>query len=245
MKDEVTALAKAPDPATPLAMLLANPKLLETVDVDKLERLFDLERELRADVSRQAFAAAKVGCQAAMTGVPKRGWNDSTKSAHALLRDIEAMLLPVMHAHGFTQSIGQGGASHESLLRIELTVTHEAGHSETVWEEAPCDDKGPKGNPTKSKLHGVKSTRTYVARDLIEAYWRIPLGEALDDDGNTGSGLSLPITPTEVVELRASLETTGRTEQQLAAALGAETLDTLPSGKLAQARSLLASTGGS
>ena len=243
MKDnEVTALAK-PEPAMPLAMLLANPGLLETVDVDKLERLFDLERELRADEARKAFAGAKVECQAALTAVPKRGWNDSTSSAHAFLRDIEAMLLPTMHEHGFSQSIGSGDASHAALIRVTLTVTHREGHSETVWVEAPCDDKGPKGNPTKSKLHGVKSTRTYTARDLIEAYWRIQLGEAFDDDGNAGSGLTLPITTTEAAELRAGLKKAGRTEQQLAAALGAETLDTLPTGKLAQARSLLATTG--
>ena len=68
-----------------------------------------------------------------------------------------------------------------------MTLRHVSGHQEEYFMDAPSDHLGPKGNPVKTRLHGMASSGTYCERHLACKVFGIQV--IGDDDGNAGAGV--------------------------------------------------------
>ena len=74
----------------------------------------------------------------------------------------------------------------ENHTRFVLLVRHSGHREEHMWD-APIDDKGIKGNPNKTRLHGGASSMNYACRYLKTNVFNIQT--FTDDDGNAaGAG---------------------------------------------------------
>ena len=106
------------------------------------------------------------------------------------------------------------------------------GHAEEHTWDAPIDDKGIKGNPNKTRLHGGGSSMSYAARYLKTNVFGVQTYR--DDDGNaagTGEGAE-PITQEQFQTLNDEADKSGADKVRLAAwyksAFGVDALAKLP-----------------
>ena len=173
---------------SPLAQLLADPDRLKEFPIETVERLFALDREMRQDGAQNRNSPMRcTRLQGDLTPVRKAAKNDQTGSWYARLEDVEAMLDPVIHKHGFSTSLSSQPGAPADHTRFVLMVRHVGGHAEEHTWDAPIDDKGIKGNPNKTRLHGGGSSMAYAARYLKTNVFSVSTYR--DDDGNAaGTG---------------------------------------------------------
>ena len=202
---------------SPLAQLLADPDRLKEFPIETVERLFAMDRQMRQDGARSEFAHAMHALQGDLTPVRKLGRNDSTNSWYARLEDVERMLDPLIHKHGFSTSLSSQPGAPADHTRFVLMVRHIGGHSEEHTWDAPIDDKGIKGTPNKTRLHGGASAMNYAARYLKTNVFGVQTYR--DDDGNaggTGEGAK-PITQEQNQQLANLAAEGGADPERLAA----------------------------
>ena len=227
---------------SPLAAILSDPKRIAELDIDKLERLLSMQRQLDADAAQRQFNTAFRAVQAEMLRVPKRGVNSHTRSAYALAEDVYGMLDPIITAHGFSRSLSTEESTLADHMRFVLTVRHEAGHVEKHRMDAPIDNVGPGGKATKTKLHGMASSYTFCERHLVMKVFGVETG-AVDDDGNAGAGIGVGaerITTQERAQIQAELDRTDSDIVRFCAWLGVDSLAAIRRGQLKVALSTLA-----
>ena len=214
---------------TALDALLRDPARLDTLPMEKLERLFDLHQRMQADAAKQDFSVAFNAAQGQMSPVVKRGKNASTGgSTFALAEDVIGMLQPLMSVHGFSWSISTTDGPHADKMRFVLVLRHTGGHEERHTLDAPVDDTGMKGNPTKTRLHGMASSYTYCERHLLCKVWGVQLVK--DDDGNAASNVgpgAERITEQQAHDLESLLEETGRDRAKFLKLYGVSTISDL------------------
>ena len=168
-----------------LTKLLADPDRLRDFPIETVERLFELDRQIRADGARRDFFVAFNRVQSQMIPVARKGTNEHTRSSYARAEEVFAMLDPIMLSEGFSRSLSTEECPTPDHLRFVLILRHIGGHEERHRLDAPIDNVGLKGAPTKIKLHGMASSYTYCERHLILKVFGVQVGE--DDDGN-GAG---------------------------------------------------------
>lgn len=173
-----------------VARAMADP----SVNVDKLEVLLRMQREIAADDARLQFNRAMSLAQGEMQPVPRDAANDQTKSKYARLETIDAAVRPVYTRHGFCLAFnsepasgdgpnGQAAGRTDVPTRIVCEVSHIAGHTKKYQLEAAPDIAGPQGRANKTPLHGLGSTISYLRRYLTCMIFNVALAND-DNDGN-------------------------------------------------------------
>lgn len=228
-------------PANPLATLLADTDKLKELPIDTVERLFEMDRRMRADGAREAFHEAFAEVQGELQPVVKRAKNAQTGSVYALAEDVERMANPILTRHGFSRSISQSETCPQpDHYRIILTLRR-AGHQEQHYMDAPNDSTGPKGNPTKTKLHGMASSHTFVGRHLLCNVLGVILTMS-DDDGNAGAGIGPGagcISVDQAIVLKDLIDETGANQSLFLKACKVAKLEDLPLSMYAGAKARL------
>ena len=219
-----------------LETLLADPDRLKSFPIETVERLFDLSRKMAADIARKEFAEAFNRLQGRMTPVRRTATNDQTRSKYALLEDVERMLDPLLISEGFSRSMSTEDCPVPDHLRFVMTLRHVGGHTERHVLDAPIDDKGPKGASTKTRLHGMGSSMTYVSRYLLVNVCGVQT--CSDDDGNAAGNVGPgadSITERQAADLYALMEETGSDPDKFMVLYGVAKLEALSAANLAGA----------
>lgn len=181
------------DPPAPIALTQAG-SLLQAitaaasnpaVDIDKMQRLFDMHSKMVAQEAEAAFNAALSRAQGRIAPIEARAWNTHTKSWYAKLADINKEVMPIYAEEGLAISFNSGDAP-EGLLRTIAVVSHKMGHSRQYHYDLPLDDKGSAGNVNKTPVHATSSTRMYARRYLVCMIFNVSTEH--DDDGNAAGG---------------------------------------------------------
>ena len=97
------------------------------------------------------------------------------------------MLDPIILKHGFSRSLSTTDSPTTDHLRFVLVLRHVGGYEERHHLDAPIDNIGPKGSPTKTALHGMASSYTYCERHLLCKVFGVQV--VSDDDGNAAAGV--------------------------------------------------------
>lgn len=162
--------------------MASNPEF----DVEKMERLIALQERREAAQAKQAFYAAMAAAQNAMKPIAQNAENKHTKSRYATLEAVNFAIQPVIAAHGFSLSFGEGETNKNDHYRIVATIRHINGHAEQEHMDVPADGAGAKGNSNKNATQAFGSSVTYARRYLTMAIFNLSItGE--DDDGNKAS----------------------------------------------------------
>lgn len=154
------------------------------VDIDKMERLFQMHERMAARSAEQAYNEAMAKAQAAMPAVVRNKKNEHTKARYADLYAIADAAMPEIHKAGFGLSFSECEAMQPGCIGIACRVSHSAGHSETYRYNVPLDKAGTAGKTNKTDTQAYGSTMTYGRRYATCGVFNISI---TDDDGNAAS----------------------------------------------------------
>lgn len=179
-----TASVDSPPLADSLLNFVARAMADPGINVDKLQALLTIQREIVADEARLQFNRAMSLAQGEMLPVIRDAQNTQTNSKYARLETIDAVIRPIYTRHGFCLEFNSEPIEGPNE-RIVCEVSHVAGHTKKYQLEAAPDMNGLQGKPNKTPLHGLGSTVSYLRRYLVCMMFNIVLkGE--DSDGNDG-----------------------------------------------------------
>jgi len=170
----------APVSTTP-AQLLAI-AVQQGADLQKLEKLMDLQARWEANEARKAWVAAMSAFKANPPEIVKdkhvkfTTQKGVTEYDHATIGHVVESIAQALGGHGLSHRWNieqvEGGR-----IKVTCVLTHVMGHSESTSLMAGADDSGGKNN-----IQAIGSTVTYLQRYTLLAATGLAAQEA-DDDG--------------------------------------------------------------
>ena len=182
-KKESTTIAPVVSMAQSMIDVIAKVAVDPNGDVDKLERLLNMQEKLLEKEAEQKFNKAMMLAQSKMPNIVAQSTNQHTRSKYAELKHILPLITPVYTDQGFSLSFGTGIPLIEGWLRVTCDICHTDGFCKSFYQDLPPDDTGSSGKKTKTQVHGVASSDSYGRRYLIIKIFNLSIGDE-DNDGN-------------------------------------------------------------
>ena len=179
---ETTPALSTAQPDNPMALIHMSIRDGD-VDVDKLERLMEMQERWQREEARKAFFDAMNRVQADAPVVVRDAHNPQTNSHYAKLESVSKALKPIYTAHGLSLAFGTDASPVEGCVRITCDVQHVQGHERSYFADIPLDIAGIKGSTNKTKVHATGSSYSYGQRYLTCLIFNITLANQ-DNDGN-------------------------------------------------------------
>lgn len=219
--DEVTVAQSAQTESAAIFSMIERAASDPSIDMDKMERLLQMQKDVRQENARVEYNSAMARAQREMEPVARDARNDQTRSNYARYEAIAKAITPIITKHGFAASFGTADSPKENHYRITCEVSHEGGFSKSYHADIPIDDAGMKGTKNKTGTHAFGSTMSYGRRYLKLLIFDIATE---DDDGNASSKPAELITEDQVMALRDLLETANRDEAKFCQYVGVNAL---------------------
>ncbi len=202
-------------------------------NAEVIHRLLDAQERIMNKRAQMEYDAAMVELQEELAGVKimktgqikfegknKSGDAYSQQTPYAKLEDIDKVLRPVMHKHGFVVTYATEGTDR---VVVKCKITHRGGHSETSSMALPLDTSGSKNN-----LQGAGSSISYGRRYTLCAMLNLI---TLDDNDGRGA----PITDEQAATIKGGLEETGLDVKKFLSNLKVQTVEEIPAKDFARA----------
>ena len=159
------------------------------VDIDKMERLLQMQERVMAKQAETAFNDAMTSAQEEMPRIHADKRNKQTSSDYASYAQIDRAIRSVYTKNGFALSFDTGDGGPPEHVRVLCYVSHRAGHTRTYKADMPADGKGAKGGDVMTRTHATGSGIQYGKRYLLQAIFNLAIGDdPADDDGNSAGG---------------------------------------------------------
>lgn len=190
-KARSVAVAKTTKDVAPVSESAAIFQVIEraatnpNVDIDKMERLIQMQERIMDRNAKSAYAAALAEMQPELPVVIERGaidmGNNRPKQRYALWEDINDAIKPVLARHGFGLSFRTG--QQDGKIIVTGILSHREGHSEETTMHLPVDTSG-----SKNAVQAVGSSTSYGKRYTASALLNLT-SRGEDDDGRAaGAG---------------------------------------------------------
>lgn len=204
------------------------------VDIDKMERLFQMHEQIEVRRSEQAYNASMSAAQAEMQPVARNKTNEQTRSKYADLSALADAITPIYTRHGFGLSFSTKPAA-DGFMGIVAEVMHSAGFSKRYEFEMPLDIAGIAGKVNKTQTWAFGSTTSYGRR-----YAKLMIFDlaTMDDDGQK-AGAGPTITQDQEDQIRDLIESTEADLPKFAAYFKIEKLSDLPAAQFERAMAAL------
>lgn len=169
------------------------------VDIDKMERLLQMQERVLARTAREAYAAAFADMQERLPTIQEKGRGDKGMK-YALWEDVNAAIKPVLAEHGFGISFKTG--RQNDRVTVTAILTHRQGHSEETTLELPIDTSG-----SKNAVQAVGSSTSYGKRYTAQALLNLTSRDGFErDDDGRASGAGPKVSEDQVIALRELAE---------------------------------------
>lgn len=175
-RDVLAPAAQHQTVASPLVNVLNVLVSRPDLDIDKIERMIAMQRDVEANEARKAYASAFAEMQPHLPIVAKRG-KSSQHGSYGLWEDIVEEVMPVTGKFGF--SISFRTKPLEKGVEITCKLMHREGHFEETSYPFPLDTSG-----SKNAVQAIGSTVSYGKRYTACAMLNI-VTKGEDTDGNT------------------------------------------------------------
>ncbi len=176
----------------PTPMDLLQMAVTQGADLDKLQKLMELQERWEANMARKAFNASFAAFKSeAVTLLRTKEITDGPLKGkkHVELGGIVKAATPALSKHGLSIS-WKLSRDEKDWMEVACTLRHVDGHSESVSMGA-----APDSGPGRNAIQARGSAKTYLERYTATAI----LGLAPEDDEDGQSGPSMP--EAEVVEI--------------------------------------------
>lgn len=190
-----------PPPATATTMTtpvqLLTMAVQQGADLDRLERLMDLQQKWESNEARKAYAAALAAFKSEALDLLKTRQvefttrdGDTTRYRHAELAVAASIAGAALAKHNlsFRWDIHQA----DGKVTVDCILMHSAGHSEKVTMTASPDASGK-----KNAIQQVASTVTYLERYTLLAATGMAAKDT-DDDARQAYGEAAPVQAAEL-----------------------------------------------
>lgn len=177
-KVDVVAPAPAakPDVVSMIVAAASDPN----VDVQKLEKLIDMQERWQRLQAESEFNQAFSVMQGELPTVVEKGRGDK-QMAYAPIEDVMEAVRPVLQKHGFSVSHQtEWPQDRKGTVRIVGILSHRLGHSRTSVFESQADNSG-----SKNAIQALGSTITYGRRYTLNDLLGIVSRRGEDNDGAT------------------------------------------------------------
>jgi len=202
-KDETQAEVTAPNKQDAFLDLLERLVTNPDADVEKMQRIIDMQEQVLDRSAKQAFNAAMTRAQNKIELVVAREKNEQTHSTYADLKAVLMSAKPIYTAEGFSLMFYEGETPKENHIRICVDIMHEQGHTEKRHVDMAIQTTGIAGKAMMTQIHGEASAFMYGRRYLTCMIFNIPTGD--DDDGNA-AGDVVYISEKQIEELTKELK---------------------------------------
>lgn len=188
-------------------------------DLDKIEKLMELERSWKADRAREAYYIALAEFKKKPITVTKDKQNVQYNSRYTsignLVNTVNAAMAPfgLNASWAFDQSEG---------IKVTCILAHTLGHTESVSLCGPPDESGK-----KNSLQQIKSTNTYLRKETFEAVTGVVTSDS-DPDDDDGNGAVDTITEKQAADLGAMIDEIGANKAAFLKTCKIEKLEQLP-----------------
>jgi hypothetical protein len=150
------------------------------VDVEKMEKLLDMQERILDRQAQQEFDIAMANMQPELPVVAKKGiiYNkDGTtvRSKYAKFEDINKEVKPILSQYGFSMTFNVNQSGNE--ISVVGNLAHKAGHREST-----SITLGPDVSGNKNAVQAVASSVSYGKRYTMSALLNL-IFEDEDDDG--------------------------------------------------------------
>lgn len=154
-----------------------------SVDIAKLQVLFEMRKEIAREIAEAAFNAAMNAAQAEMRPISADAENPQTRSKYATYAKLDRALRPIYTKHGFSISYDEADSPKPEHVRCLAYVSHSGGFTRTYRRDMPADGKGAKGGDVMTKTHATGAAHSYGDRYLLRGIFNVAVGDD-DRDGN-------------------------------------------------------------
>jgi hypothetical protein len=204
------AAEQLPAPAsetTAIIQMIERAAMNPAVDIDKMERLFEMRERIAIREARTSYYGAMAAMQPGLPVISRRGTikvpakdgKTGHETPYALWEDINEAIRPLLAEHGFALSF----RVKKEADRVEITgvLSHRDGHAEETMLSLPMDSTGSKNN-----VQAIGSSVSYGKRYTAGALLNFTThGE--DDDGKTGGAPSQQfVTEDQAATIQATME---------------------------------------
>lgn len=175
-EDSQTSIATQPA-ITPMGMLQIA--VQQGADLDKLEKLMQLQERWESNEARKAFVSAMSSFKANPPEIFKNKHVKfgNTEYDHATLDNVSIAIGESLSKHGLSHRWET--SQTEGKIKVTCVITHNLGHSEEVALESTADTSG-----AKNSIQAIGSTVTYLQRYTLLA----ATGMAVQDQDDDGKG---------------------------------------------------------
>ena len=170
-------------PVSQSPMRLVEMAIQSNADIEKLEKLMDLQDRWEAGNAKKQFLLAMAKFQSICPDIIKM--KKAHNSNYAPLGDIVNQIREPLSSCGLSYRFEQ---DHSNGIKVKCIVSHCDGHSESTQMSAPADSSG-----SKNGIQAIASTVTYLSRYTLTAALGIVTADA-DMDGR------LPSDPMNVID---------------------------------------------
>jgi len=231
-----TAIVVQQQQTTP-AMLL-NIAIEKGAELDKLEKLMDLQMKWEANQARKAFHMAMSDFKANLPTVAKDKTNKQYGSKYVSEDSLINTINPELSKHGLSANFDF--KQDNDTITVTCSITHADGHRESVSLSGKADGSG-----SKNPLQQIKSTTTYLRKATFEAITGIASSENdADDDGNGATVFISDKERSTILDMMNAKEfDTERTEKFLQY-MKCESIESIPADKFKVAMTALRSAQG-
>ena len=225
-KKKTTAVAKVePQLDTSILALIGRAASDPNVDVEKMDRLLQMQERIMEQQAKRDFNKALSDLQAELPVINERG-SVGGRYTYAKWEDINKAITPFLHKNGFALNFksdtGNGEVSVTAFLR------HNSGHNETSNVTLPFDSSG-----NKNTVQSIASSYSYAFR--IGAKALINYQTTLDEDDDGVAGGTKAISKEDFALLDARLDKDGVDKAAFCRRYRIDAISQLPANKLALA----------
>lgn len=200
------------------------------VDIDKLERLLEMQERVIARNARAAYYDALAELQPKLPVIKERGGikdrNGNIQSTYSLWEDVNEAIRPLLAEHGFSLTF-KVSRTQDQIITTGV-LAHRGGHSEQTELSLPTDTSG-----SKNAVQAVGSSTSYGKRYTAFALLNITsTGE--DDDGQAG-GAPEPVDNVRLNLLNGLADAVGADKRKFCGYLKVDSLKDLPASRYDEA----------
>lgn len=198
------------------------------VDIDKMERLLQMQERIMERQARAAYMSALADMQPDLPEIPENGKGHGNIK-YALWEDINELIKPVLGRHGFSLSFRTGQT--DGKIIVTGVLSHREGHSEETTMHLPTDTSG-----SKNAVQAVGSSTSYGKRYTAQALLNLTSRNEDDDGHNAGARL---ITAEQRKELQNLIEAANGDVAAFCTWAKIDSLAAMPESKFVKAKQAL------